>query len=156
MLDAVCLFVCFQYFIGTKCTEFISGTLSHQVTIKLQALCNHHIYFIHTIVGWCTLSLIKYWFVKVTVIHSSQYKCNCPYTAASSAQLMHILLNGKTAIGWTFPNARIPSPSEVPGRLHPPLEHPALVAPPLPFEESCPPGFGALAKSLSSLITDHC
>ena len=51
---------------------------------------------------------------------------------------------------------RIPSPSEVPGNVYSLLQHPALVAPPLPLEESCPPGFGALAKSLSSLITDHC
>lgn len=94
----ICLF--FQYLTGTKCIGFISGNFSYQATIKLHAFCHHRNYFIRTTVGWCTLWLMKYWFVKVTVIHSSQHKCNCPYTAACSAQLMHILLNGKAVCHW--------------------------------------------------------
>jgi len=58
-----------------------------------------------------------------------------------------------------FLSLQLHNPEEVPGRASPlsvPAQHPAPVAPPIPWEESCLSDFGALAKSLSSLITDHC
>lgn len=141
---------------------FPLGHLYHGITIKLQTLCYHPDYLFRPAwVGVVSLTpkISFCWSNRVSFIPISvRFPARCPMpspadscAAAGGGELC--------AIGWSLPSLRLHRTTQVPARaslLPCSAQHPARVTPPIPCEESCLSDFGALAKSLSSLITDHC